>query len=94
MLSRTCTASHLDFFHFSSDQVLIFAICIGSQVYCYYRSLPMPITSYKFGYDDSISGNKIVEDNGQFVSSVCWRQKSNMVVAANSMGKMEVLKMV
>ncbi|KAJ9171483.1 hypothetical protein P3X46_014846 [Hevea brasiliensis] len=65
-----------------------------NEVYCYYRSLPMPITSYKFGYVDPISGNKIDDDNGQFVSSVCWRQKSNMVVAANSMGKMKVLKMV
>ncbi|XP_048236190.1 protein SUPPRESSOR OF PHYA-105 1 isoform X1 [Ricinus communis] len=65
-----------------------------NEVYCYYRSLPMPITSYKFGYVDPFSGNKMVDDSGQFVSSVCWRQKSNMVVAANSMGNMQVLNMV
>ncbi|XP_050236936.1 protein SUPPRESSOR OF PHYA-105 1 [Mercurialis annua] len=65
-----------------------------NEVYSYYRSLPMPITSYKLGYVDPFSGNKIVDDSGQFVSSVCWRQKSNMVVAANSMGNMKVLKMV
>ncbi|KDP28517.1 hypothetical protein JCGZ_14288 [Jatropha curcas] len=65
-----------------------------NEVYCYHRSLPMPITSYKFGYVDPISGNKICDDSGQFVSSVCWRQKSNMVVAANSTGNMKVLKMV
>jgi len=34
------------------------------------------------------------EDNQQFVSSVCWRGKSNMVVAANSSGSIKVLELV
>lgn len=54
----------------------------------------MPITSHRFGHVDPISGNEIGDDSGLFVSSVCWRQKSNMVVAANSTGNMKVLKMV
>lgn len=65
-----------------------------NEVYCYYRSLPMPITSHKFGCVDPVSGNEIVDGSGQFVSSVCWRQKSNMVVAASSSGNMKVLRMV
>lgn len=65
-----------------------------NEVYCYYRSLPMPITSHKFGCVDPVSGNEIVDGSGQFVSSVCWRRKSNMVVAANSSGNMKVLRMV
>ncbi|EOX95774.1 hypothetical protein QUC31_005203 [Theobroma cacao] len=65
-----------------------------NEVYCYYRSLPMPITSYKFGSVDPISGNQITDENGQFVSSVCWRQKSNMLVAANSTGSIKLLKLV
>uniref|UniRef100_A0A5B7C268 Protein kinase domain-containing protein n=1 Tax=Davidia involucrata TaxID=16924 RepID=A0A5B7C268_DAVIN len=65
-----------------------------NEVYTYYRSLPMPITSHKFGSIDPISGHKNVDDNGQFVSSVCWRGKSNMVVAANSSGSMKLLRMV
>jgi protein suppressor of PHYA-105 1 len=64
------------------------------QVYSYYRSLPMPITSYKFGSVDPVSGNDIGEDKGQFVSSVCWGKKSNIVVAANSSGSMKLLQMV
>lgn len=64
------------------------------QVYSYYRSLPMPMTSYKFGSVDPISGNEYFDDNGQFVSSVCWRKKSNMLVAANSTGNMKLLKLV
>lgn len=55
----------------------------------------MPITSYKFGFIDPISGQENNDDgNGQFVSSVCWRKKSNMLVAANSIGAVKLLKMV
>ncbi|KAJ9148025.1 hypothetical protein P3X46_030123 [Hevea brasiliensis] len=65
-----------------------------NEVYAYYRSLPMPITSHKFGSIDPISGKETDDSNGQFVSSVCWRGKSDMVVAANSNGCIKVLQMV
>ncbi|KAK5777732.1 protein SPA1-RELATED 2 isoform X1 [Gossypium arboreum] len=65
-----------------------------NEVYAYYRSLPMPITSHKFGSIDPISGKDTDDDNGLFVSSVCWRGKSDMVVAANSSGCIKVLQMV
>ncbi|XP_030468270.1 protein SUPPRESSOR OF PHYA-105 1-like isoform X1 [Syzygium oleosum] len=64
------------------------------QVYSFYRSLPMPITSHAFGSSDPISGTKIGNDDGNFVSSVCWGQKTNMVVAANSAGSLKILQMV
>ncbi|KAL2516693.1 Protein SPA1-RELATED 2 [Abeliophyllum distichum] len=65
-----------------------------NEVYAYYKSLPMPITSHKFGSIDPISGKENEDDNGQFVSNVCWRRKSNMVVAANSTGCIKLLQMV
>ncbi|KAG9448389.1 hypothetical protein H6P81_014517 [Aristolochia fimbriata] len=65
-----------------------------NEVYAYYRSLPMPITSHKFGSIDPISGQETGDDNGQFVSSVCWRGKSNMVVSANSSGSIKLLQLV
>ncbi|PON71278.1 Phosphorylase kinase, gamma catalytic subunit [Parasponia andersonii] len=65
-----------------------------NEVYSYHRSLPMPITSHKFGSTDPVSGRQISDDNGQFVSSVSWRRKSNMVIAANSSGVMKLLQMV
>ncbi|KAK2966484.1 hypothetical protein RJ640_019013, partial [Escallonia rubra] len=64
-----------------------------NEVFAYYRSLPMPITSHKFGSIDPVSGKETDDDNGQFVSSVCWRQKSNMVVSANSSGCIKLLQM-
>lgn len=55
----------------------------------------MPITSHKFGSIDVISGKEIDDNNNQeFVSSVCWKGKSNMLVAANSSGCIKVLEMV
>lgn len=65
-----------------------------NEVYAYYRSLHMPITSHKFGSIDPISGKETDDINGPFVSSVCWRQKSDMVVAANSSGCIKVLQIV
>ncbi|KAF5204984.1 Spa1-related [Thalictrum thalictroides] len=65
-----------------------------NEVFAYHRSLPMPITSSEFGYVDPISGQETCDENGQFVSSVCWRGKSNMVVAANSTGSIKVLQLV
>ncbi|XP_043722583.1 protein SPA1-RELATED 2-like [Telopea speciosissima] len=66
----------------------------SNEVYAYHRSLPMPVTSHKFGSIDPITGKETGDDNGQFVSSVCWRGKSNMVVAANSSGSIKLLQMV
>ncbi|KAJ0609382.1 putative transcription factor WD40-like family [Helianthus annuus] len=65
-----------------------------NEVFAYYRSLPMPITSHKFGSLDPVSGKETDHGNNQFVSSVCWRQKSDMVVAANSSGCLKLLQMV
>ncbi|XP_075086441.1 protein SPA1-RELATED 2 isoform X1 [Nicotiana tabacum] len=65
-----------------------------NEVFSYYKSLPMPITSHKFGSIDPISGKETDDDNGQFVSSVCWRRKSNTVLAANSSGCIKLLEMV
>ncbi|KAE9615372.1 putative transcription factor WD40-like family [Lupinus albus] len=66
-----------------------------NEVYCYHKSLPVPITSHKFESINPISGHSNSDDNnGQFVSSVCWRKKSNVLVAANSIGIMKLLQMV
>ncbi|XP_071937348.1 protein SUPPRESSOR OF PHYA-105 1 isoform X3 [Coffea arabica] len=73
---------------------LTFSGHTNEKVFAYYRSLPMPIASHKFGSFDPISGHELDESNGQFVSSVCFRRKSNIVVAANSSGSIKLLQMV
>lgn len=72
-------------------------IACGSEtnsVFAYYKSLPMPMGSHRFGSADPISGQEMEDDSGQFVSSVCWRGKSKIMVAANSTGNIKLLEMV
>ncbi|KAL1828502.1 protein SPA1-RELATED 2 [Daucus carota subsp. sativus] len=55
-----------------------------NEVFAYHRSFSMPITSHKFGDDE----------DGHFVSAVCSRKQSELMVAANSTGSIKVLQMV
>ncbi|KMZ69055.1 hypothetical protein ZOSMA_2235G00010, partial [Zostera marina] len=52
------------------------------------------VTSHKFSSIDPISNQESAYDNGHFVSSVCWREKSDMVVSASSSGCIKLLQMV
>lgn len=54
----------------------------------------MPITSHKFGLVDPITGKETADDDGHFITSVCSRKKSELMVAANSAGCIKVLKLV
>ncbi|XP_076925108.1 protein SPA1-RELATED 4-like [Bidens hawaiensis] len=63
-----------------------------NEVFIYHKALPMPAMSYKFNTTDPLSGNE-VDDNEQFISSVCWRPQSSTLVAANSSGNIKVLEM-
>ncbi|XP_048335871.2 protein SUPPRESSOR OF PHYA-105 1 isoform X1 [Ziziphus jujuba] len=98
--SNACYLSftgHTNEKNFVGLSVLDGYIACGSEtneVYTYYRSLPMPVASHRFGSIDSVSGNEMGDDSGQFVSSVCWRRKSNMVVAANSTGSLKLLQLI
>ncbi|KAK1431000.1 hypothetical protein QVD17_14186 [Tagetes erecta] len=64
-----------------------------NEVFIYHKAFPMPTLSYRFNTIDPISGDE-VDDTEQFVSSVCWRNQSSTLVAANSMGDIKLLEMV
>ncbi|KAL6999516.1 Protein SPA1-RELATED 3 [Sarracenia purpurea var. burkii] len=64
-----------------------------NEVFVYHKGFPMPALSFKFSNTDPISGDE-VDDNGQFISSLCWRPQSSTLVAANSMGNIKFLEMV
>ncbi|KAI3804817.1 hypothetical protein L1987_26647 [Smallanthus sonchifolius] len=64
-----------------------------NEVFIYHKAFPMPALSYKFNTIDPISGDE-VDDTEQFVSSMCWRNQSSTLVAANSMGDIKLLEMV
>ncbi|KVH91094.1 G-protein beta WD-40 repeat-containing protein, partial [Cynara cardunculus var. scolymus] len=84
---------HTNVKNFVGLSVLDGYIACGSEsneVYAYHRSFSMPIISYKFGSIDPIAGDENGDGNApHFVSSVCWREKTNMIVAANSGGSIK-----
>ncbi|KAI3755781.1 hypothetical protein L1987_55587 [Smallanthus sonchifolius] len=64
-----------------------------NEVFIYHKAFPMSALSYKFNTIDPISGDEM-DDTEQFVSSVCWRNQSSTLVAANSMGDIKLLEMI
>lgn len=73
-------------------------IACGSEnnaLYVYYKGLTKKLFSYKF---ESVGGvleqDRREDEPNEFVSAVCWKQNSNVVLAANSQGTLNVLEMV
>ncbi|KAL3615697.1 ornithine decarboxylase antizyme with +1 programmed ribosomal shift Spa1 [Castilleja foliolosa] len=65
-----------------------------NEVYAYYKSLPIPIATHKLERFDPLNGDEATDCAKHFVSSVCWRTKSQMLVAANSVGNINMLRMI
>lgn len=73
-------------------------IACGSEnnaLYVYYKGLTKQLFSYKFDAVRSVlEHERKDEEPNEFVSAVCWRQHSNVVVAANSQGTIKILELV
>eukprot|EP01132_Coremiostelium_polycephalum_P002491 gene2491-3083_t len=71
-------------------------ICCGSEnngVYTYFKALSKPIVTHRFGANSG-TGEETDDDGSQFVSSVCWKKDSNVLLAANSQGTIKVLELL
>lgn len=77
-------------------------IACGSEdnaVYGYHQALPMPITKLHFPPPSSNHASIFGDSGGDhhhphFVSSVCWSWRGNTLIAANSGGTTQVMKLV
>ncbi|XP_049780505.1 E3 ubiquitin-protein ligase COP1-like isoform X2 [Schistocerca cancellata] len=73
-------------------------VACGSEnnaLYVYYKGLTKQLFSFKFDAVKSVLEKDRKEDDvNEFVSAVCWRQHSNIVVAANSQGIIKILELV
>jgi E3 ubiquitin-protein ligase RFWD2 len=73
-------------------------VACGSEnnaLYVYYKGLTKQLFSFKFDAVRSVLEKERKEDDvNEFVSAVCWRQHSSVVVAANSQGIIKVLELV
>jgi WD40 repeat protein len=71
-------------------------IACGSEnnaVYTYYKSLPRPVVCHKFPANKKAGrqSESSATDSNDFVSSVCWKKDSNVLLAANSQGTINVM---
>lgn len=73
-------------------------IACGSEnnsLYVYYKGLSNPLLTYKFDVVKSVLNRDHREEDGnEFVSSVAWRENSNILTAANSQGTIKILELV
>lgn len=66
----------------------------NNSVYLYHRDLSKPLATFRFTLNCPITDSSMENEAQQFVSSVCWKTDSNMLVAANSLGNIRVLEIV
>ncbi|XP_075550266.1 E3 ubiquitin-protein ligase COP1-like isoform X3 [Dermacentor variabilis] len=73
-------------------------VACGSEnnaLYIYYKGLSKQVLTFRFDVVRNIlEKDKKEEDSNEFVSAVCWRIGSSVVVAANSQGTIKVLELV
>ncbi|XP_019864697.1 E3 ubiquitin-protein ligase COP1 [Aethina tumida] len=73
-------------------------VACGSEnnaLYIYYKGLSKKLFNYKFeGVEGVLEQERREDDGNEFVSAVCWKQNSNVVVAANSRGIINILELV
>uniref|UniRef100_A0A6M2DG30 Putative e3 ubiquitin-protein ligase rfwd2-like isoform x1 n=1 Tax=Xenopsylla cheopis TaxID=163159 RepID=A0A6M2DG30_XENCH len=67
----------------------------NNSLYVYFKGLTKQLFSFKFDAARSVlECERKEEEPNEFVSAVCWRQSSNVVVAANSQGIIKILELV
>ena len=72
-------------------------ISCGSEsnaAFVYTKSLSRPLLTYNFTSVNPTTGVETERDSSEFVSSVCWKRKSNILLAANSQGTIKILEPV
>ena len=98
-----------NFVGLSSDGDYIACGSENNSLYIYYKGISEPLFKFKFDlmrsffdrglHTQALNQNngvnsKLDEDNGEFVSAVCWRQGTNVIVGANSQGIIKLLELV
>ena len=73
-------------------------IACGSEtnaLYVYCKGLSQPLLHYKFDVVKSVLEKESTEEeSAEFISAVCWKPDSNVIIAANSQGTIKLLELV
>lgn len=99
--SPNCTRSfrghtnEKNFVGLATDGTYIACGSENNSLYVYYKGLSNPLLTYKFDVVKSVLDRDHREEDGnEFVSSVVWRENSNILTAANSQGTIKILELV
>ncbi|XP_076316200.1 E3 ubiquitin-protein ligase COP1-like isoform X2 [Tachypleus tridentatus] len=67
----------------------------NNSLYIYYKGMSKQVLTFKFDtVRNVLEKDRKDEETNEFVSAVCWRMGTNVVVAANSQGNIKVLELV
>ncbi|KAK0404625.1 hypothetical protein QR680_017545 [Steinernema hermaphroditum] len=74
----------------------------NNQLYLYYKGLSAPLMNYDFATSEGadtgefspMPPTEVAAGTSDFVSAVCWKKNSNVIVAANSQGTTQILELV
>ncbi|GAB2212651.1 hypothetical protein Droror1_Dr00020630 [Drosera rotundifolia] len=61
-----------------------------NEVFVYHKAISRPAARHRFNSPES---DRMNEDNGYFISAVCWKNDSSTMMAASSQGSIEVLSL-
>uniref|UniRef100_A0A7C9A2L8 2-alkenal reductase (NAD(P)(+)) n=1 Tax=Opuntia streptacantha TaxID=393608 RepID=A0A7C9A2L8_OPUST len=59
-----------------------------NEVFVYHKAISKPVARYRFSTSEL---DEVDEDRGSFISAVCWKSDSPIILAANSQGSIRVL---
>lgn len=82
-----------NFVGFSINGDLISCGSESNIVYTYHRDLTQSISSFRFSPVCPHSGAEVESESPAFISALCWKQNSNRMVAANSLGTIKILEL-
>ncbi|CAB4064997.1 RFWD2 [Lepeophtheirus salmonis] len=94
MRSFTGHTNEKNFVGLATDGEYITCGSENNDLHVYYKGLPKSLFSFKFDSVKTFLDRNNREDNAnEFVSAVCWRQGTNVVLCANSQGVIKVLEL-
>ena len=63
------------------------------QVYVYYKAMSKPVCRRFFSTPAEVANSSHNQDPSQFISAVCWKPHSQILLSANSQGTIKLMQL-
>ncbi|KAA6423733.1 MAG: ubiquitin ligase COP1 [Trebouxia sp. A1-2] len=99
--TKACTASRVfnghnnekNFVGMSVDNDFIACGSETNEVYVYYKAMTKPVCCRFFSTAAEVASNSHNQDPSQFISAVCWKPHSQILLSANSQGTIKLMQL-